>query len=145
MRPEKMSVMKAVAEQFAELSTCSSRIKVGAVLYDDNYRIVATGYNGVPQGFPHCDEVGCVTDASGSCVAAVHAEMNAILQCCIYGISTVGLSLHVTHSPCDRCAIVIARAGIRRVTYSEAYSKGFQALAVFKVARIKYYQYKEKE
>jgi dCMP deaminase len=143
MRPDKLSVVKAVAEQFAELSTCSSRAKVGAVLYDDNYRIVATGYNGVPQGFPHCDEVGCVLDSNGSCVAAVHAEVNAILQCCVYGISTTGLSLYVTHSPCDRCAIVIARAEIRRVIYGKIYSKGVRSVKVFDTAKVKYWQYRE--
>jgi dCMP deaminase len=144
MRPEKISVIKAVAEQFAELSTCSSRIKVGAVLFDKDFRIVATGYNGVPQGSQHCDEIGCVYDAAGSCIAAVHAEVNAILQCAMYGISTKGLYLYVTHSPCDRCAVVIARAGIRRVIYGELYNKGTRMAEVFRYAKIQSWQHKEK-
>jgi dCMP deaminase len=138
MRPSKISVIKAVAEEFANLSTCSSRAKVGAVLFDKDFRIVATGYNGVPQGLPHCDEVGCVTDGTGSCIAAVHAEMNAILQCALYGISTRGLALYVTHSPCDRCAIVIVRAGIREVIYGSEYHRANRTTEVFRMARVQY-------
>lgn len=139
MARTKMQTIAAVAEEFALLSTCSSRAKVGAVLYDDDFRIVATGYNGSPQGFPHCDVIGCVTDATGACIAAVHAEVNAILQCAIYGISTRGLNLHVTHSPCDRCAIVVVRAGIKSVSYTTEYHRVNRTAEVFRLARVAYY------
>src|SRR5215204_3858397 len=138
MRPSKLQVIKDVAGSFAELSTCSSRAKVGAVLYDDDYRILATGYNGSPQGFPHCDVDGCVTDGTGSCIAAVHAEVNAILQCAVYGISTRGLNLYTTHSPCDRCSIVIVRAGIKSVVYGVEYHRVNQTAEVFRIARVQY-------
>ena len=135
---EKLNVIKHVAEEVATLSTCSSRAQVGAVLFDPGFRIVATGYNGSPQGFPHCNDVGCVTDASGSCIVAVHAEVNAILQCAITGISTRGLHLYTTHSPCDRCAIVIVRAGITAVTYGIEYHRPSRTAEVFTVAHIGY-------
>jgi dCMP deaminase len=121
MRATKASVIKSIAEQFAELSTCSARAKVGAVLYDDSYRIVSTGYNGAPQGMPHCDDNGCVLDSSGSCISAVHAEVNAILQCAYYGVSTANLNMYCTHSPCPRCAVVLVRAGIKLVVYGQEY------------------------
>jgi dCMP deaminase len=129
MRDKRITIMR-VADEFAKLSTCSSRSAVGAVLYDDNWRIVATGYNGVPQGMPHCNDVGCIL-VDGSCIAAVHAEVNAILQCAFYGISTQGLNLYCTHSPCNRCAMIIARAGIKKVFYTQPYKAsefGLQAL-----------------
>jgi len=97
---------------------------VGAVLFDNSFRIVATGYNGSPQGMEHCDDVGCVLDESGSCIVAVHAEVNAILQCAMYGISTNGLNLYTTFSPCNRCAMIIIRAGIKYVAYGMPYLKG---------------------
>jgi dCMP deaminase len=138
MRPSKISVIKAVAEEFATLSTCSSRAKVGAVLFDGDYRIISTGYNGAPQGLPHCDDVGCVTDSTGSCIAAIHAEMNAILQAAFYGVSTKGLYLYVTHSPCDRCAIAIVRAGIKQVIYGAEYHRANRTTEVFRMARVAY-------
>ena len=138
MRPDKRHVIQSVALQFAELSTCSQRAKVGAVLYDDHYRIVATGYNGAPQGVPHCDDVGCILDDTGSCVMAVHAEINAILQCAVYGISTNGLNLYCTFSPCNRCAVIILRAGIKCVGYSIPYLKGDLTTKLFRGAGVEY-------
>lgn len=142
-RPNKLAIVKNVAELFAELSTCSSRIAVGAVLFDADYRIVATGYNGAPQGMPHCNTEGCVLDDGGSCVAAVHAEMNAILQTALYGVSTRGLYLYTTTSPCDRCCIAIIRAGIQRVVYGAQYYRAGHATEWFRQAGVQYLQYTE--
>ncbi|MDY6843334.1 MAG: cytidine deaminase, partial [Thermodesulfobacteriota bacterium] len=41
-------------------STCLRR-QVGAVIVKDN-RVLATGYNGVPSGFTHCAELGCLRE-----------------------------------------------------------------------------------
>lgn len=92
------------------------------MLYDYAFHIVATGYNGAPSGMDHCDDVKCELDSSGSCVRAVHAEMNALLQCAYYGVSTAGLNLLCTHSPCPRCAVALVRAGIVCVTYVNYYN-----------------------
>ncbi len=143
MRPSKMAVVKKVAETFAELSTCSSRAAVGAVLFDADYRIVATGYNGTPQHMPHCDTVGCRLDAAGSCVAAVHAEMNAIFQCAAYGIPTKGLRLYTTHAPCDRCSTAIVRAGITMVIYGVDYHRETGTRELFRKAGVQYWPYTE--
>ena len=40
-----------------ERAACLRR-HVGAILVSDQ-RIIATGYNGTPTGFPNCDEGGC--------------------------------------------------------------------------------------
>lgn len=119
--------MVEIAEIFSRLSTCSARASVGALLFDDNFAVVATGYNGSPQGAPHCNDVGCVLDAGGSCTRSVHAEVNAILQCAYYGISARGLNMYCTHSPCVRCAAVIVRAGIARVLYGNEYKGSEEA------------------
>ena len=110
------------AELVSRRSTCSRRVKVGAVLADIGGRIIATGYNGVPRHMDHCDDVGCVLDEAGiHCLRAIHAEENAILQCAYYGISTDGLILYTTVRPCERCAVRLLQAGIRKVFYLQDY------------------------
>ena len=139
--PSKLKLIKDVADLFASQSTCSQRAAVGAVLFDDEYRIVATGYNGAPQGFPHCNDVGCVTDDGGHCIAAVHAEMNAIMQCAVYGVRTRGLNLYTTHTPCERCAIMIVRAGIKSVVFTQVYGRVARMRNTFMKAGIPYSQF----
>lgn len=142
-RPSKMAMVKLMAEIYAQQSTCSRRAMVGAVLFDEDYRIVAGGYNGAPQGFPHCDDVGCVTDALGSCIMAVHAEMNAILQCAVYGVSTKGLRLYTTLAPCDRCAVAVVRAGITMVIYGQPHHRSSEGLRILRGAGLQVWPYTE--
>lgn len=110
----------------AERSTCLRR-QVGAVLVRDK-RILATGYNGAPSGLPHCGEVGCLREKmkipSGErheLCRALHAEMNALLQCAVHGISTEGSTLYCTNQPCSLCAKMLINAGVRRVVMLEGY------------------------
>jgi len=51
----------------------------------------------------------------------IHAEQNALLFAMKNGISTVGATMFVTHSPCPTCAKLIAGAGIIRVCYNKHY------------------------
>ena len=103
----------------SERATCD-RLHVGAVIVKDN-RVIATGYNGSPAGMPHCSDVGCdVVD--GHCVATTHAEVNALLECAKYGISTNGATIYITHYPCYGCAKAIAQAGIKEVHYLHKYN-----------------------
>lgn len=126
----KEHVLMEVAHMWATLSTCSSRSAVGCVLVDPSGRIVASGYNGSPRGLPHCDDVGCKFDSSGHCVRVVHAELNAILQCAITGVSCEGTTLYSTHSPCIRCAVLLIQAGIKKVIYEQEYGKLDDVIAV---------------
>ena len=82
--------------------TCSKR-QVGCVLVDSYNRIIGTGYNGVPMGYPHCTENACpgATQSRGSdtCLG-VHAESNALLNC----QDTYKLyKCYTTLAPCLRC------------------------------------------
>jgi dCMP deaminase len=73
-----------LARTTATRATCSRR-KHGAVIVKDR-RIVATGYNGGPSGYPHCEDGGCPRATSDAeqghdyerCIA-IHAEANALL------------------------------------------------------------------
>jgi dCMP deaminase len=106
-----------IAVIMAEQATCSSKHKVGVVIAKDN-RIIATGYNGAPTGVPHCDDVGCLPEGgNGRCIRAVHAEINAIIQCALYGVSTKGAILYTTLAPCRNCANAIIQAGIQEVRF----------------------------
>ncbi|MBX6350920.1 MAG: cytidine/deoxycytidylate deaminase family protein [Clostridia bacterium] len=111
-----------MARLVAARSTCPRR-QVGAVLVRDN-RLVATGYNGSVRGAPHCDEAGCLLVRQGereSCVRTVHAELNALLQCAVTGVSSQGATLISTDFPCVHCAKAIVQAGVRRVVYLSEY------------------------
>lgn len=110
----------------SERSTCTHR-KVGAVIVREN-RILATGYNQPPSGFPHCDSIGCIRDdlriPSGrnqEVCYGLHAEQNALMQAAKFGIPTNGATIYVTTKPCSVCARLIINAGIVRVVYFSDY------------------------
>jgi dCMP deaminase len=107
----------------ATRSSCLKR-KVGAVLIRDN-RIIATGYNGPASGLPHC--ASCGRDVSGQdlhACHAIHAEENALLQCALYGPSTIGAELYCTVQPCYHCAKLIIQAKIAEVWFIDSYPDG---------------------
>lgn len=129
----KDEVFLAMAVTLGQLGTCD-RAKVGAII-TFNGRAISWGYNGAPEGLPHCAEnqhgwLG-VEEAWGErldgwvnehgCRNATHAEANAIAFAARQGISTVGGTLYVETSPCLQCARLIIAAGIQRVVYSNTY------------------------
>ena len=77
-----------IATLVSERATCPRR-QVGAVLVRDR-QILATGYNGSVQGQPHCIDVGCLIDETGSCRRTIHAEKNALLQAAKMGTAISG-------------------------------------------------------
>jgi dCMP deaminase len=99
-------------------ATCSRR-KHGAVIVHGR-RIVATGYNGGPSGFPHCEDGGCPRALSDTpqghddehCIA-IHAEANALLFSSPE--ERDGSSLYCTGAPCFGCAKLIANSGVAAV------------------------------
>lgn len=99
-------------------ATCLRR-KHGAVIAKGR-RIVATGYNGSPSGFPHCEEGACPransTAAQGynyeQCIA-IHAEANALLFSSPEERDDA--TLYCTGAPCFSCAKLIANSGVSEV------------------------------
>ncbi len=113
-----------IAKDVSLRSTCP-RKAVGCVIVDKNDNIKATGYNGVPRKFPHCNEKHCGGQI-GDCLA-IHAEQNALLQCNdVHSIK----ALYVTLSPCHTCAKLILNTSISLVIYKEKYrcTKGIDLL-----------------
>ena len=103
--------------------------KVGAVLIYDR-RIIATGYNGFPQGI--LDDQVRYDKREIKLAYTVHAEVNAILNAAKNGASTNGSTLYVTFSPCVSCATSVVQAGVSTVvcpcvsTAPERWRESFQ-------------------
>jgi dCMP deaminase len=117
-----MDITRVVATR----STCMRR-QVGAVIVKGK-RLLTSGYNGAPQGLPHCSEVGCLRTEravpSGErheLCRGTHAEQNAIVQAALYGVAIDGATLYCTHQPCSGCTKMIINAGIERIVYLAAY------------------------
>ena len=101
---------------FARRSTCR-RGQIGVVAVKDR-RIIATGYNGAPQGFPHCNEDTC---NDKPCENTIHAEANLIAFSARAGISLEGATLYCTHAPCLACAKLILQSGVSELIYQYNY------------------------
>ena len=103
--------------KFAEVAASFSKdpsTKVGCVIIDDDYHVLATGYNGFPRGVMDSEERLCNKAVKYSLV--VHAEMNAICASARTGRKLDGATMVVSSLfPCESCASAIVQAGIRRV------------------------------
>jgi dCMP deaminase len=88
-------------------------------------RVIATGYNGVPEGMTNCLDGGCLRCSnpnkqfpSGTgydlCIC-VHAEQNALLSAARFGISVEGAHLYSTMQPCFGCTKELVQAKIAKV------------------------------
>ncbi|MCL5408505.1 MAG: cytidine/deoxycytidylate deaminase family protein [Candidatus Omnitrophica bacterium] len=147
MRPDWDEYFLKIAELVSERATCLRR-KVGAVLVKDK-RILATGYNGAPSGFKHCEETGCLREKlkipSGErheLCRGLHAEQNAIIQAAYHGVNIKGSTLYITNHPCSICAKMIVNAGIEKVVISGYYPDKF-AEEILKEGKIKMEHYKK--
>lgn len=128
-RPSWEAYFMDIAKLVSTRATCPRR-SVGAVLVKDR-RILATGYNGAPQGLPHCPEggqdhdwpLGCMR--AGHCIRSLHAEQNVLLQAAKIGIPCEGSTMYVTCQPCNACAKMIINAGIVGVVYEGDYPDEF--------------------
>jgi len=96
---------------------------------------MAGGYNGSISGGDHCIDQGCYV-IEHHCVRTVHAEMNALLQCSKYGISTNGADMYVSHFPCLPCTKSIIQAGISRLYYAKDYKNSDYAITLLKQAQV---------
>ena len=96
-----------------------TRRRVGAVVMDQNHRIVGAGYNGYPSGEPGCLSDGACPRgrltyeeqpagrgyASSGC-KAIHAEVYAVehaLNPTLKGRVAPEWTVYITDEPCDLC------------------------------------------
>jgi len=115
-------------------ATCSRR-RHGAVIVKGR-RIVATGYNGGPSGYPHCEDGACPRADSetpqgydyDNCIA-IHAEANALLFSSPEERERA--SLYCTGAPCFGCAKLIANSGVSEVVAAGGRYEGWDEVRGF--------------
>lgn len=109
-----MGIAKLSAKRSKDPNT-----QVGCCIVNEDKRIVAVGYNGMPRGcddnkFPWNIKDGKLQDTKYAYV--VHAELNAILN------ATTPLKdciLYVTLFPCNECMKAIIQAGIKELVFED--------------------------
>ena len=85
--------------------------KVGAIIVDQNRRIISTGYNGMPRGI--MDSFDRYSNRDIKYEMIIHAEANAIL---FAKQDLHGMTIYTTpFQPCSRCASLIIQSGIQKV------------------------------
>lgn len=150
----------AMAEDLSTMSL-ATRSQVGALIVKAG-RIMSTGWNGMPSGFPN-DELELFQPVTRTCgkhefwqtfapssfqlvtnSLVLHAESNAILKCAQNGSSSEGAYLYVTMSPCPDCAKLIIQSGIKKVFYRDKY-RLTDGLDILKRAKIPCQQLEAKE
>jgi len=115
--------------------------KVGAIIVDDDKRVISVGYNGFPKGVTDDERLD---DREEKYKMIVHAERNALLfankdvkNCSIYTYPFM---------PCSVCAGMIIQAGIKRVVTVENNNSRWQkdfvvSRQMFKESEIDLIQY----
>ena len=125
-----------IAKLLAQRSSCD-RAYVGAVIVNEDHRIIATGYNGsVGSKTPQCDDIGHVM-RDGHCIATLHAENNCIAYCAREGIPLKNSTIYITHFPSLTCTKALIHSGIIAIYYNDDYRIDDYAVELLKINNIK--------
>lgn len=105
-----------------EVSTWSKdpSTSIGAVIVNDERRILATGFNGFPRGIEDTEER--LNDREQKYPRIVHGEANTLMNALYSGVPVKGATIYVWGLPiCSECTKLVIQAGIKRVviTYPE--------------------------
>ena len=111
----KINVFLQVAKTIATLSRCQ-RLKVGAVITTEDFRVISTGYNGHRKNMIHTN---CNQKEPGLC-DCIHREQNRMLFGGHY-YDLKNKKIFLTHSPCFQCRKLIAQFGIKHLFYINEY------------------------
>ena len=114
IRPSWDEYFKKIILATKERSPCN-RLQVGCLLVKDN-RIISQGYNGF---LPGCNHKSIVRDNHEQ--ATLHAEQNALMDCCKRGVSSNNTTAYITHYPCIICCRLLIAGGITEIKYIEDY------------------------
>lgn len=113
----------SVAQAMAQRSKCV-RAQVGCVIVSAEQRVISSGYNGPPAGYPA--EGPCTSWCQRACgveapsptyddCPSLHAEINSLIRSDPQAL--LGATAYVTSSMCKGCAKAIANSGIVRVVH----------------------------
>lgn len=121
MQKEWSEIWFEVAKAIAGRSRCD-RAQIGAVVVNNDNRIISTGYNGAAASYPTeggcnnwCDRAKGLTGLSGAYdgCPSIHAEANALLY--VDRSAIHGATIYVTAPPCMNCAKLISNSGISEI------------------------------
>lgn len=125
-RMGKHEAMMQIAEITAQRATCVRR-SVGAVITDEAGIVLATGFNGVPQGLAHCNEGNPCSGAEAAsgtrleeCLA-IHAEQNALIH---LSDPWRAANIYITTEPCIHCTKMLLNTPIHTIYFREGYPGG---------------------
>ena len=118
--------------------------KVGAVVIGEHGQLLSQGYNGFPRGIHDTDDR--LNNRERKYELVVHAEMNAIYNASLTGVSLKNSTLYVYGLPiCNECAKGIIQVGIKKVVamrpqiYNSEWDKSNKnAEALFREAEVMY-------
>ena len=118
--------------------------KVGAVVIGEYGQLLSQGYNGFPRGISDTDDR--LNNRERKYELVVHAEMNAIYNASLTGVSLRDSTLYVYGLPiCNECAKGIIQVGIKKVVamrpkeYNSDWDKSNKnAEALFREAEVMY-------
>jgi len=123
VRPSKESIAMRTAFLQSELSTCI-KMKVGAVLTDQRFRIVSSGFNGSPVGIPHCCDEQNIENHTA--IYDIHAEENCLASCRWSPVGNEESYLFVTYFPCIPCCKAMLasqdRLNLTKLYYTNEFS-----------------------
>lgn len=101
-----LKLAQVVSEKSKDPST-----KVGAVLVDQDRRVISTGYNGFAKGFK--DNYANIS-REYKLRYTIHAENNALL----FAKQNVdGCTSYQTHPPCGHCLAQLKQSGITEIVF----------------------------
>jgi dCMP deaminase len=148
MRPTKDQWALQLAKVTAQRATCCRR-QVGAVLLNERGHVLATGYNGVAAGQPHCNEVKLIGEDwedLGDGVSRPRNMVESFPNACPGAQSPSGTNLdgcqaihaeqnallqcrdvyaihtcYVTASPCMTCTKLLLNTTCERIVFIEEY------------------------
>lgn len=89
--------------------------KVGALIVRPNHTVASQGFNGFPMSMN--DDSSLYEDRTTKYARIIHGEMNALI---FSREPVVGYTLYTSpFMPCERCALHLIQAGIRRFVFPE--------------------------
>lgn len=142
-RPDLIDNAMEIAYKMSERSQ-DVYTRVGSVALDENNRIIACNFNGLPSKFDLTDDEQ--RDRNFRRKFYIHSELNSILSCPPKTIKT----LVVTMLVCSQCLVACRAAGIKTIVWhkpysSTAYGEVEETLNMAKRMGVELIQWKPKE
>lgn len=116
-----------IAKELSANSTCIREDRKTAAVIVRDGRIIASGFNGAPQGITTCKEKGyCDRKRRGiqsgeklEMCFACHGEQAALMNAARDGVAVESAIMYSIKRPCINCLKLIISSGIKEIVYLE--------------------------